>query len=148
MQQEFVSITLPKNELEEFHRGMLFHFVAEGLIRREQGLEESEYPESLGKLEEILGISEERAHAMLHEMEDELWDYAWYVYTDEWAWHRSKLETLKELGSKSTSLKREALDRQIEERYEKNFEAYIKEIDMKEESEESEPRKSRESKKK
>lgn len=148
MQQEFVSITLPKNELEEFHRGMLFRFIAEGLIRREQGLEESEYPESLSKLEEVLGISEERAHAMLHEMEDELWDYAWYVYTDEWAWHRAKLETLKELGSKSTSLKKDALDRQIEERYEKQFENYIKEIDMKEESEESEPRKSRESKKK
>lgn len=148
MNQEFVSLTLPKRDLEEFHRGMLMRFVAETLVRREQGLEESEYPETLSKLEEILGISEERAHAMLHELEDELWSYAWYVYTDEWAWHRAKRETLKELGSKAMSLKREALDRLVEERYEKNFENYIKEIDMKEESEEPEPRKSRESKKK
>lgn len=148
MHQEYVSLTLPKSELGEFHRGMLLRYVAESLVRREQGLEEAEYPESLSKLEEVLGISEERAHAMLHEMEDELWSYAWYVYTDEWAWHRAKNETLKELGNKSTSLKKDALDRMVEERYEKHFESYIKEIDMKEESEEPEPRKSRESKKK
>jgi hypothetical protein len=148
MHQEYVSLTLPKRELEEFHRGLLQRFVAESLVRREQGLEESEYPESLSKLEEILGLSEERAHAMLHEAEDELWNYAWYVYTDEWAWHRAKADTVKELGKKSGALKREALDRLVEERYEKYFERYIREIDMKDEAEEIEPRKSRESKKK
>jgi len=145
---EYISLTLPKRELEEFHKGQLFRFVAESLVRREMGLEEAEYPESLAKLEEILGISDERAHAMLHEMEDELWNYAWYVYTDEWAWHRAKQDTLKELGQKSSGLKREALDRLVEERYEKQFEKYVREVDMKEESEVAEPRKSREPKKK
>ena len=85
---------------------------------------------------------------MLHETEDDLWNYAWYVYTDEWAWHRAKDETIKELGKKSTSLKSDALDRLVEERYEKNFETYIREIDMKEETDEVEPRKSREHRKK
>ncbi len=148
MYQEYISLTLPKRDLEEFHRGLLQRFVAESLVRREQGLEESAYPDSLSKLEEILGVSEERAHAMLHETEDDLWNYAWYVYTDEWAWHRAKDETIKELGKKSTSLKSDALDRLVEERYEKNFETYIREIDMKEETDEVEPRKSREHRKK
>ena len=41
MYQEYISLTLPKRDLEEFHRGLLQRFVAESLVRREQGLEES-----------------------------------------------------------------------------------------------------------
>jgi len=148
MDQEFISLTLPKRELVEFHRSLLQRYIAENLVRREQGLEEAEYPQAMTKLEEILGISEDRAHAMLHEAEDDLWNYAWYVYTDEWAWHRAKAETMKELGNKAQAIKRDALDRLIQERYENNFDEYIKEIDMKEDQEEPEIKFTRSPKKK
>lgn len=148
MDQEFISLTLPKRELVDFHRSLLQRYIAENLVRREQGLEESEYPVALTKLEEILGISEDRAHALLHETEDDLWNYAWYVYTDEWAWHRAKDDTIKELGKKAQAFKRDALDRLIQERYEKQFEEYIREIDMKDEQEESEIKFTRSPKKK
>ncbi len=141
MQQEFISLTLPKRELADFHRGLLMRHVAENLVRREQGLEEGDYPETLAKLEEVLGISEERAHALFHEVEDELWSYAWYVYTEEWAWHRAKTETTKELGAKAEEMKSEELDSLIEQNYEKHFESYVAEIDMKEEKSKSTGRK-------
>lgn len=119
---------------------MLIRYILDAAMRREKGLEDIEYPENLVKLEEILGISEEKAHTLFHQLEDELWEYVWYTYTDEWAWHRAKKETDKELGDKTSSIKREALERLIEERYEKNFETYVAEIDMKDEAGETEKR--------
>ncbi|MCC7522776.1 hypothetical protein IT407_03185 [Candidatus Uhrbacteria bacterium] len=140
MTLSFISLTLPKEDLIELHKGMLIRYILDAAMRREKGLEDIEYPENLVKLEEMLGINEEQAHALFHQLEDELWEYVWYTYTDEWAWHRAKKETDKELGDKTSGIKREALERLIEERYEKNFDKYVAEIDMKDEAGETEKR--------
>ena len=140
MTLSFISLTLPKEDLIELHKGMLIRYILDAAMRREKGLEDIEYPENLVKLEEMLGISEEQAHTLFHQLEDELWEYVWYTYTDEWAWHRAKKETDKELGDKTSGIKREALERLIEERYEKNFDKYVAEIDMKDEAGETEKR--------
>lgn len=129
----YISVTLPKQELAELYKGLLMQYVVDQTMRREKGLEDIDYPDNLARLEEMLGINEEQAHLMFHEMENGLWEYAWFTYTDEWAWHRAKAETEKELGGKSSGLKHEALERLIEERYEKNFDKYVAEIDMKDE---------------
>lgn len=133
MNMSYISVTLPKEELMDLYKGLLAQYVIEQSMRREKGLEDVDYPENLSRLEEILGVDEDRAHLMFHQMENELWEYSWFTYTDEWAWHRAKAETEKELGDKASGLKREAMERLIEERYEKNFDKYVAEIDMKDE---------------
>lgn len=132
MELEFLNISIPRPIALEMHRALLARHIMEVLLRRERGLEEVDEPPILRILEKSLGISSKETHRLYHDLEDELWEYGWYSFTDEWAWHRARAEVLKELGKKAEPMKREAIDRLIEERYEKEFERYVTEIDMQE----------------
>ncbi len=132
MNVDYASITLPKKDLTELYRGLLLRHFVENEIRREEGLEEADEPKVLAALESALALNDREAHELYHQAEDELWDYAWYAYTDEWAWFRARQEILKELGSKRTGLTQEALDRKTEDRYRERFDTYVEEIDMRE----------------
>lgn len=132
MNIDYASITLPKKDLAELHRGLLLRHIVENGIRREEGLEEADEPKVLAAVESALGLNAEEAHALYHRAEDELWDYVWYSYTDEWAWFRARQDVLKELGSKRTGMNQETLDRKTEEKYRDHFERYVGEIDMRE----------------
>jgi hypothetical protein len=132
MNIDYASITLPKKDLAELHRGLLLRHIVENGIRREEGLEEADEPKVLAAVESALGLNADEAHTLFHRAEDELWDYVWYSYTDEWAWFRARQEVLKELGNKRTSMTQEALDCKTEEKYRDNFERYVGEIDMRE----------------
>ena len=104
--------------------------LVENEVRREEGLEEIEYPKVLEAIENALGLTDDSAHLVEHQVDDELWNFAWYAFTDEWAWFRARRDVLRELGSKR-DLSSEALDRKVEERYRKDFERYVAEVDMK-----------------
>lgn len=132
MNVDYASITLPKKDLADLYRGMLLRHFVENEIRREEGLEEAPEPKVLTALEVALGLNERETHDLYHRAEDELWDYAWYAYTDEWAWFRARQDVLKELGAKRTGLTQDALDRKTEDRYRERFDAYVSEIDMRE----------------
>ena len=132
MNIEYASITLPKKDLAELHRGLLLRHIVENGIRREEGLEEADEPKVLAAVESALGLNPDEAHALFHRAEDELWDYVWYSFTDEGAGFRARQEVLKDLGSKRTGMNQEALDRKTEEKYRDNFERYVGEIDMRE----------------
>ncbi len=140
MDTEFFSLGLSRNELRELHRAALARFLTESTLRQEQGLEPPPYPPLLEKMERLLGMSSPEAHALLHRMETELWEFSWYSYTDEWAWYRAKQEVVKELGPLAESTKRSTLEKLIERRYEERFEDYVGEIDMKEEASVTQPR--------
>lgn len=127
---ERIQLDLPKSDLMELYRALMVRHVVECTQRHEQGLEPAESP-SLERLEKILGLDEEQAHLLFHEMEDELWQYAWYTYTDEWAWFRAQQEAQKELGSKNGLTKRETFERLVEACYDARFEEFAAEIDMK-----------------
>jgi len=131
MNIDYASITLPKKELADIHRGLLMRYLVENDVRREEGLEEIEYPKVLEAIENALGLNEETAHQLEHQVDDELWNFAWYAFTDEWAWFRARRDVLRELGTKRGELNAEALDRKVEERYRKDFERYVSEVDMK-----------------
>jgi hypothetical protein len=130
MNVDYASITLPKQELAEIHRGLLMRHLVENEVRREEGLEEIEYPKVLEAIENALGLSDDSAHVVEHQVDDELWNFAWYAFTDEWAWFRARRDVLQELGSKH-DLSADAVDRKVEERYRKDFERYVSEVDMK-----------------
>jgi len=130
---EYVSVTIPKATLKDMHKSLLMQHIVEEQIRHEHGLEASDYPASLLEIEKILGISPEMARELSYEIEDQLWEYSWYTYTDEWAWFRAQKDLLKDLGEKAKQVKQDELERRIDEIYRKKFDTFVGEIDMHEE---------------
>lgn len=147
MMKEFVNLSLPKADLIDLYRALMMRHVVENTTRHEQGLEEVESP-SLERMEAILGLEDGEAHRLFHEMEDALWQYAWYAYTDEWAWYRAQQEVRKQLGSKATHTKRDAFDHLVEACYDERFDEFSAEIDMKKEKDVSGKREAQRSRKK
>lgn len=129
---EFFQLQLSKPQLTEVYRALLARFVVEDTLRREQGLEPIEYPKLLEHLEQLLQIDPEQAHRTFHKEEDELWEYSWYTFTDEWAWFRAKQDVLKELGNKAVRTPTKTLETKVEAMYEERFDQYAAEVDMQE----------------
>mgnify|MGYP006054247291 FL=1 len=130
LQSEFYSLGLNATQLQEVHRSLLARFIVEDGLRREQGLEPAEYPPLLEHIERLLRIDGETAHRAFHKEEDELWEYSWYSFTDEWAWFRAKQDLIKELGSKAERTPSKVLEARIEQIYEERFDSYTAELDM------------------
>ncbi len=143
MSSVFAFLSASREELLELHRAILRQQILENALRKEQGLEPAEHTEMLEKLERLLNISSDEAHALAHRMEDELWEYSWYTYTDEWAWYRARQDVLKEPRSATLGKNEQEIERLVEERYEKQFEKYVGEVDMQEELTPNEPRKTK-----
>ena len=63
-------------------------------------------------------------------LDEELWQHAWYAFTEEWAWFRSRQDTVKDLGEMSKQTPAEKIDELVHERFHKKFESYVRELDM------------------
>lgn len=122
---EFASVQFSREELKEIHEALLLRAMVQDELRRERGLEKVEPPALLERFEALLGENEERLHVLDHATEDGLWEYAWYVYTDEWAWYRAAQEVAAEAGAADPDARK-----RIELAYQKNFDRYVSEIDM------------------
>ncbi len=130
MPDSFYSLGLTREQLAELHRSVLSTYIIDETFRRERGEESQDPPALLDHLEGLLEMTEQDAHRAFHDEEDRLWEYSWYAYTDEWAWHRARQETVRELGDELVLLNEEALEQRIEKTYNDHFERYTKEIDM------------------
>ena len=144
MSSEYFNLNLSTHQLTEVYRALLSRFVVEDTLRREQGLEPIEYPKLLEHLEQLLRIDPEKAHQTFHHEEDELWEYSWYTFTDEWAWFRAKQDALKELGAKAARTPSKTLEAKIESIYEERFDSYAAEVNM-QDSDENDKRTTRRS---
>lgn len=134
MLTEFVSVQLSREELKELHAALVARAILEDRLREERGEERVDRRPLLEKLEMLLGESEQALHEQDHALEDELWEYAWYAFTDEWAWFRAKRETETELGADAVrSMAAADFEKTVETRYRKRFDAYVAEVDMLEE---------------
>ncbi len=132
---EFATLTMSRDELQEFHRALLARYLIEGMLRHEQGLEEVDPPHIIARCEQLLGLTPEAAHALFHRTEDELWAYSWYAYTDEWAWFRAQQDINKETKRRTKRTTNHAsTDRLIERKYREQFDAYVAEVDMQQDS--------------
>ncbi len=128
---EFASIQLSREELQELHAALLSRAILEDELRRERGQESVEPHPLLDKVEMLLGEREESLHALDHAIEDELWEYVWYVFTDEWARYRAMQDARIQAGkSRKLAESTENLDKVADQLYQKRFEAYISEISM------------------
>ncbi|MBI5654597.1 hypothetical protein HZC53_03030 [Candidatus Uhrbacteria bacterium] len=132
MLTEFATIQFNREELLELHRSLLLAAMVEDELRHERGLEKVGQHPLLDKIEALLGIKEDKLHALDHQVEDEMWEFAWYAFTDEWAWTRAAQDVEKELSESST--KPSDADRKtlVETRYRERFDAYVAEVDMRE----------------
>ena len=128
MLTEFVGVQLTRSELQEIHLALIKQALIQDEIRRERGLEEIEGRPLLERMERLLGLNEEQAHAIDHVTLDELWEYSWYSFTEEWAWYRAEQELEKTKKIKTTS--QEDHQKMIETLYQKHFQRYVSEVAM------------------
>lgn len=133
MLTEFVGLQLTREELLEIQRALLAQAFVQDTVLREKG-EEQPAPEHelLQKIENLLGESEESLHALDHQVEDQMWEYAWFAFTDEWAWYRATQAVMAEQGKGFAVLSEPERERLIELAYKKNFDTYVAEVDMRE----------------
>ena len=129
---EFVSVQLTREELQEIHAALVQRAIVEDEVREERGQEEIENRPLLEKLEMLLGESEERLHMQDHQLDDELWEYAWYAFTDEWAHFRARQDILKNFGADVQKADPVAFEKMIDTIYQKKFDAYVGELAMEE----------------
>jgi len=130
MLTEFVGLQLNREELLEIHKALLAQALVQDTLRREKGEEENHEHALLQKIEGLLGENEESLHTIDEESEEEMWEYAWYAFTDEWAWHRSLQALEAQMGKRFTTLAEAEKERLIEAEYRKNFDTYVAEVDM------------------
>lgn len=116
---EFASIQFSRAELEQLHTALLMKTMVEDALRMERGLPPVDRQEMLHRVETLLHLTDEELHVKDHIVDDALWEHAWYGFTDEWAWYRAQQEAKTEA--------------EIEALYRKKFEAYVSEIDMRDE---------------
>lgn len=133
MNNSFVSLSLTGEDVIELHRSLIMRYEMEQMLRYEQGLEHVDPPVLLQQVESLLQLTDEQSHKIFHMVQEELWNYCWSSYTEEWAWHRAKQDVLTELKTTKKTLTDKELETLIEDMYEKNFERYTDEIDMKDE---------------
>jgi hypothetical protein len=127
---EFVGLQLTREELLEIQKALLAQAFVNDTVRREKGESGPEDHALLQKIEALLGETDEALHALDHAVEDEMWEYAWYAFTDEWAWHRALQTVRKNNASHFDSLTESEQERLVEQEYKKQFDRYVAEIDM------------------
>lgn len=142
MDTEFITLQLSRSEAFELHAALVSRAMLEDDLRREKGLEPVSARPALERLDALLRMNEKQEEALAHAMDDELWEFAWYRFTDEWAWYRAAQEVEKDIGSTNTLSRRE-LQQRIEMRYERDFETFVKELEMPDEGQSSGSEKTR-----
>ncbi len=132
MQTEFIQLTLSKDEAARVLEALAASFVVEDEIRAQQGLEAVPLPQHLARLAGLLRISDEALKKLMDLTAEGLWEYSWFVYTSEWAWFRAQHDALRQMHAKHSGVTLDHPDcrRRAEILYRKNFEKYVREIDM------------------
>ncbi|MBP9864426.1 hypothetical protein KBC54_03190 [Patescibacteria group bacterium] len=127
---EFASLQLSREELEEVYEALLQRSIVEQALRNERGQEPVDASALLRQLEHLLHMPGDRLETVEHQIEDDLWEHAWYAYTEEWAWYRAQQDAEAQKDQKNSSGSGETIEKMMEMNYRKNFERYIAEIDM------------------
>ncbi len=125
---EFATIQFSREELKELQQALLQRAMLEDELRREHGLEKADKHPLLEKIEALLGESQEKMQVADQASEDEMWEFAWYAFTDEWAWFRAGQET--EASKPNAGLSASERKTAVEKLYHDDFDRYVAEIDM------------------
>jgi hypothetical protein len=127
MLTEFVSLQLSREELVELHEALIQRAMVEDELRRERGQESADQFPLLERIEMLLGDKETALIARDARLEDELWEYAWYAFTDEWACFRADQDTLKQVGADASEQDKKKCSERL---YRQKFNSYVEEVGM------------------
>lgn len=130
MQTELIALNLTRQEAVECMRACLMLSLVEDEMRVQQGYEPMDFPVLAQRLAGLLGVRDVGLEGMANGLSEDLWSYAWYTYTNEWAWFKAEHQARLDLGLKAGE-KNPELRKKAEKLYKKNFETYVAEIDMK-----------------
>ncbi|MCR4278450.1 MAG: hypothetical protein NUV81_00920 [bacterium] len=130
MNSEQYAISLSRDEMLELYRALVSRAFVEDELRNEKGLEDVGERALLVRVEALLRLTQGEGHQLLHEMDDELWEYAWFSVSDEWAWYRALQEERTALGTGFDAMNEQELRGRVERRYQKDFERFVHEIEM------------------
>lgn len=130
MLTEFVSLQLTREELQTLHAALIQRAMLEDELRAVDGKPSIELPELLAKLEMLLGERDETLHKLVHDLHNSLWEYAWSVFTDEWAHFRAHQDVNRELQQNTRRLAASAIEKLVEMQYRKHGDRYVAELDM------------------
>ncbi len=131
METEFFGLSLSRSELLELQTALIQRYILEDDLRREKGLEPVAEHKLLCRVDDLLRLSDRDLDRLSENLEDELWEYSWFAFTEEWAWFRASQEVKKELGSGASKISQDEMDRRIDNALSKNFEKYVREVEMK-----------------
>lgn len=130
MQNEFYGLQLSKQELMELHAALAERALVEEDLRHEKGLECVHSRPLLEKVTALLSVSPEQQDRLAALLDDELWEHAWYRFTDEWAWYRAEQEVDRETQKRPRSVSHADRERLVEQRYQRDFESFVQELEM------------------
>lgn len=125
---EFGTLQFTREELQELRLALLQRAMVEDELRREKGQEKPDSHPLLDKVERLLGDGAEELKSLDQRAEDELWEFSWYAYTDEWAWYRAAQEV--ETEPDAAKLPEAEKKTRIEKLYKDNFDRYVAEVEM------------------
>ena len=125
MQTEFISLMFSKRDGLECLKACMAYALMENELRVQQGFEPLDQTPLVMNLVTALGLKDQELEKIERACTDDMWSYSWHVFTNEWAWFRAKQEALSVVKHRQPDY-----NRQAEKFYKKNFEKYVKEIDM------------------
>ena len=131
METEFFGLSLSRNELLELQTALIQRYIVEDELRREKGLEPIAHHGLLCRVDELLKLQNSELDSLTEDLVDELWEFSWFAFTEEWAWFKAGQEVKKELGSDAKKINQEEMERRIEQRFAKYFDKYVSEVEMK-----------------
>ncbi|MBU1034817.1 hypothetical protein KKD42_03410 [Patescibacteria group bacterium] len=132
MNTEFFELSLTRRELLEIYAALAERAILEDVVREEKGLEPVGGRNIMERIEQLLRLPEVQSQRMAASLEDDLWEYSWFAFTGEWAWFRAYSEVRKELSEKKHSVTDAKFMELVERKYRKDFDTYVKEIEMRE----------------
>ncbi len=127
---QFAAFQFTREELDELHQALLQRALLEDELRRERGQEPVARRPLLEKFEILLNHTEDSLQKLHQEFEEDLWEYAWYAFTEEWAHFRAHQDAEREAKRARRLMAQNEVNTRAHQLYQKRFDEYVAEISM------------------
>ena len=131
MNTDFVTIQLTRKEALDCFRGLITLRLIEEEVRSQKGFEPVDFSGLTERMRLVLDVTEAQWQKIAEAISEDMWEYAWYAYTSEWAWFRAQQEARKAKKLTKNRSKKMPNDTELAEKlYEEKFDRYVSEINM------------------
>lgn len=126
---EYVSLQLKRKEALECLRALMLQALLEEELALQKGVESPSTHPVLIRLIDAFGIEEDQFDRAMEGVAEEMWEYSWYVFTNEWAWFRAQQEALR-TGTAEMRVEDPKTQKKAELLYKEKFEKFVSELNM------------------